>query len=109
MQVLATRSPSLPLSLSTDRRTAKRKECLADVGPFVVPNAQAPELIQPRERSLDDPALSPQAATMCRAAHCDQWPNGAMSATLSNCFRIVAAIRNHAIWAMSGPSTFTVQ
>ena len=39
--------------------TAERKECLVDVGPFVVPDAQTTKLIQPSEGSHDDPLHRP--------------------------------------------------
>jgi hypothetical protein len=36
-----------------------------DVGPFVVADAQIPQLIEPGERPLDDPSPASQAAAMC--------------------------------------------
>jgi hypothetical protein len=48
--------------LPADPRTAKRQECFVDVGPFVVPDAQTAELIQPSNRPLERPSATAQSA-----------------------------------------------
>ena len=101
--------PPLSKGLPANQHASQREKRLMDVGPFVVPDAQATKLIQPCKRALDNPSPASQAAAMCRAAHRDQWPNGAMSQPLSDRPRIVAAIRNNAIWPLSWSSTFTLQ
>jgi hypothetical protein len=57
-----------------------------DVGPLVVPDAQAAVLIQPRERALHHPP--PQAADMLRAAHGHQRENAACSQTRKFTWRL---------------------
>jgi hypothetical protein len=43
----STRQPALPQELPADQRATERKECLVDIGPLVVANAQAAKLIEP--------------------------------------------------------------
>src|SRR5262249_51779464 len=59
--------PTLPQRVPTDQCAPERNARLVDVGPPIVPNAQAAELIQPCERPFDDPPPPSQAAAVCRA------------------------------------------
>ena len=78
------------------QRTAERQERLVDIGPFVIPNAEAPKLIQPGKRALDDPP-PPQAAAVPRAAHGQQRENVARPQTVPNRLGIVAAVAKYRV------------
>jgi hypothetical protein len=62
--------PALPQELPADQRAPQREERLVDVGPPVIPHAQAAKLIEPGKRALDDP---PPPASHSHA-RCGAWP-----------------------------------
>src|SRR4029450_2818524 len=68
-------SPCLAQRLPANQGAPEREERLVDVGPLVVTDAQASELIEPRKRPLHDP---PPATTPLRSTtHRD--PRAAMA------------------------------
>jgi hypothetical protein len=76
------RHPALSQGLPADQRTAEGQERLVDVSPLVIPHAEAPKLVQPRKRALDEPPPPPQATPVLRAAHSEQRQNVAGSQTM---------------------------
>jgi hypothetical protein len=59
--VILTRHPTLPQRTPTDQRTPERQEGFVDVGPLVIPHAQAPKLTEPGKCALHDPSPPAQA------------------------------------------------
>ena len=80
-----------------------------DVGPFVVADAEASELIEPGEGVLHDPAPATHATPMLGAAHGQQGHDVASSKATPNGSRIVAAIPEHTVRPLSGSPPFAVQ
>jgi hypothetical protein len=56
-----------------------------NVGTLFVPNAQAPEMIQPSEGPLHDPAPSPQSAAMLGIALGQLRQNMSVTQLLTDC------------------------
>jgi hypothetical protein len=69
-------------SIPADQSTTQGQECLVKVRPFFVAQAQSPELIQPSERPLDDPAPSAQSAAMFGVALRKKRDNASLTQTL---------------------------
>ena len=80
--------PAQPMkSTPADHRAADRHECLVNVIAFVEARAQASELVQQRDRLLDDVPEKPKAAAVFFAATgitdgyllegVEYWPDGA--------------------------------
>src|SRR5438876_10601690 len=86
------RHPALSQGLPADKRAAEREERLVDVGPFVIPHAETPKLIQPRKCALDHPPPSAQARPMVRTAHGEQRVYPGHPQAVPNCLGVVAAI-----------------
>lgn len=68
-----------------------------DVGAFVVPHAQAAELIQPGEGAFHYPAPSPKAAAVPRSTHGQSREHVAGSQTLTDDLRVIRAVAEHAV------------
>jgi hypothetical protein len=68
-----------------------------DVGPLVVADAQAPELIQPRKRAFHNPAKPGQSAPVPSAAHGEQRVNPTHPQAVPNGLGVVAAIAQHTV------------
>ena len=79
-----------------------------DVGPFVVSDAQATKLVQPSERPLHDPTPPPQAATMPRSAHGQQWEDVAGSKPPSDALRVVGTVAQHAVRTTPRSASFAL-
>src|SRR4029453_7008775 len=86
-----------------------REERFVDGGPLVVADTEAPELIEPGERALDNPPPASQPAAMPGPPHCDQRQNATRSQAASDDRRIVAAVPDHTIWPSPRPSTFALK
>jgi hypothetical protein len=95
--VILTRHPTLPQRMPTDQRAPQRQEGFVDVGPRVVPHAQAPKLIQPGKCAFHDPAPPSQATAMLRSADDHQRENVAGSQTLTDRFCVIRAVAQHAL------------
>ncbi len=89
--------PTFPQGLPADQPAPEREKRLVDVGPPVVPHAEAAELIQPGKRALDDPPPSLQATPVLRAAHGQQRENVAGSQTETDDLRVIRAVAEHAV------------
>ena len=68
-----------------------------DVGPFVIAHAQAAELVQPRERPLDDPPPPAQAGPMLRTAPGEQRVNSTHPQAVPNGRGVVATVAQHTV------------
>ena len=79
-----------------------------DVGPFVVADAQAAKLIQPRKRPLHDPALAAQTTAMLGAAHRPAAAECGGSHTMPNALRVISAIAEHAVGPTPGPPSLAL-
>ena len=80
-----------------------------DVGPFVVANAEASELIEPGKRPLHDPAPPAEVIPVRRAALRDKRENSTGSQSVADRRRIVAAITEHAGWTTARSASFALQ
>ena len=80
-----------------------------DVGPFVVADAEASELIEPGKRPLHDPAPPTEATPVRRAALRDKRENPTGSQSVADRRRIEAAIPEHTVRPLSGSPPFAVQ
>jgi hypothetical protein len=76
---------------------------------FFVAHAQPPELIEPRERPLNDPAPSPQAAAVFGVALRQKRDNASVTQTLSDRFSIVTTVTQHAARTMARASALSLQ
>jgi len=65
----ARRYPRLAQRLPTNQRAPERDERLMDVGPLLIPHAQAAKLTEPREWAFHNPALPAQSTPMRGATH----------------------------------------
>jgi hypothetical protein len=54
----AARDPDRSEKLPANQGTIERQECLVDVGPLVVPNAQAAKVTRPRKRTRGRPTAT---------------------------------------------------
>jgi hypothetical protein len=80
-----------------------------DVGPFVVADAEASELIEPGKRPLHDPAPPTEATPVRRAALRDKRENPTGSQSVADRRLVVAAIPEHTVWPLPRSATFAVQ
>jgi len=63
-----------------------------NVRPFFVAHAQSPELIQPGERPLHDPAPSAQSAAVFGVALCKKGDDASVTQTLPDCLGVITAV-----------------
>jgi len=68
-----------------------------DVGPFVVSDAQAAKLIQPRKCSFHHPAPASQVAAVPRSTHGQQRMNLACAQTITDGRRVIRTIAEDAV------------
>ena len=80
-----------------------------NVGPFVVADAEASELIEPGKRPLHDPAPPAEATPVRRAALRDKRENPTGSQSVADRRRVVAAITEHAGWTTARSASFALQ
>ena len=95
--------------MPADQRAPERKERFVDIGPLVIADAQAPELIQPGKRALNDPPPPTQATAMLRTAHGQQRKNVARSQTSPDNRGVVRAITQHAFRTAPRSSAVALQ
>ncbi len=81
-----------------------------DVGPPVVPDAQAAKLTEPGEGAFHDPSPPAQTTPMLCAAHGQQGHDVTRPQTAPNGSRVVAAIPEHTVRPLprSGSNVFKV-
>jgi hypothetical protein len=89
--------PRLAQRLPANQRAPEREGRRVDVGPLVVADAQATELVEPGKRPFHDPPPPTQATPMLRAAHGQQGRDVTSSETAPNGGRVVAAIPEHTV------------
>jgi hypothetical protein len=89
--------PALAQALPADQRAPERKECLVNIGPLVVADAQAAKLIEPGKCPLDDPPPLAQATPVLGAAHRQPGHDVPRPKTAPNRRRVVAAIPEHTV------------
>ena len=80
-----------------------------NVRAFFVAHAQSPELIQPSERPLHDPAPSAQSATMFCIALRQMRDDESVTQTLPDGFGIVTAVTEHAVRTPARSSALSLQ
>ena len=102
-------SPCLAQRLPANQRAPEGEECLVDVGPLVIPHAQAAKLTEPGKRALHDPPPPAQATPVLGAAHGQQGHDVASSKATPNGSRVVAAIPEHTVWPLPRSAPFAVQ
>lgn len=79
-----------------------------DICPAFPTHSQTAELMQPRERALDNPARGTEAAAVCCIALRQQWSNLPFSKPLAMGLRIVTPVTLHSDRAMAGSATFSL-
>ena len=87
--------PRLAQRLPANQRAPEREERLVDVGPPVVPDAQAAKLTEPGEGAFHDPSPPAQTTPMLCAAHGQQGHDVTRPQTAPNGSRVLAAIPEH--------------
>jgi len=70
-----------------------------DIRSLLIAHAQSPKLIQPGEGPLYYPSPSAQPAAVSSVAHSEQWQNAPFTQTLTDRFRVIAAVSKYAIRA----------
>ena len=95
--------------MPTDQCASEREERLVDVGPLVVPHAQAAKLVQPRKRSLDHPPPPPEATPVPRATPRYERANPTRAQTTPNRLRVVAAIPEYTVRSPARSTAFALK
>jgi len=80
-----------------------------NVRPLFVAHAQSPELIEPRERPLHDPAPSAQATPMFRFASRKRRDDASVTQTLPDRLGIITTVAQHAVRSMARASVLSLQ
>ena len=80
-----------------------------DVGPLVIPDAEAAKLIEPGKRPLHDPPPPAQPTPVLGATHGEQRHDMPRPQTTPNGGRVVAAIPEHTVRPLSRSPPFAVQ
>jgi hypothetical protein len=80
-----------------------------DVGPLVVPHAQAAKLIQPRKRPLDHPPPPPETTPVPRAPPCHERANPTPAQPTPNRLRVVAAIPEYTVRSPARSTAFALK
>ena len=75
-----------------DERTSESEEGLVHIPAAPVTNAQSRKLMQPGERTLNDPAVETQTDAMRRAAFGQEGLNATPAQPWPMCVRVVAAV-----------------
>jgi hypothetical protein len=63
-----------------------------DIRSLLIAHAQSPKLIQPGEGPLHYPSPSAQPAAVSSVAHREQWQKAPFTQTLTDRFRVMAAV-----------------
>src|SRR5262249_6816871 len=101
--------PRAPQRLPANQRAPEREERLVDVGPLVIPHAEAAKLTEPGEGALHDPPPPAQATPMLGAAHGQQGHDMTSPETAPNGGCVVAAISEHTVRPLPWSAPFAVQ
>ena len=80
-----------------------------DVGPLVIPHAQAAKLTEPGKCALHDPPPPAQGTPVRGATHGQQWHDVTSPETAPNSGRVVAAIPEHTGRPLPRSPAFTMQ
>ena len=75
-----------------DQSTPQGQECLVDVGPFFVANAQSAELVEPCEGSFHHPAPSSQSTAMFYVSLGEHRLRWEVKQTLADCLRVITTV-----------------
>jgi hypothetical protein len=94
--------------MPTDQGAPQRQEGFVDVGPLIVPHAEAPKLIQPGKCALHYPAPPSQPTAMLRSADGHQRENVAGSQTLPDRLCVIRAVAEHAAGATPRAASFAL-
>ena len=86
------RYPCLAQRLPTNQRAREREERLVNVGPLLIPHAQAAKLAEPRECAFHNPALPAQSTPMRGATHGEPRHDAPRPQSTPNRRCVVAAI-----------------
>ena len=88
-----------------DKGTADGKECLVDVCPPLIADAQPPELVQPGQGPLHHPAVDAQATAMSSQTLREHWhnPQGAQHFSMGS--RAVGSVSLNSVWSTAWPAT----
>ena len=95
--------------LPANQRAPEREERLVDVGPFVIPHAQAAKLTEPSKCALHDPPPPAQATPVRGATHGQQGHDVTRPETAPNGGRVVAAIPEHTVRPLPRSPPFAMQ
>src|SRR5438067_5429775 len=95
--------PSLPQGTPTDQSAPEREERLVDVGPLVITDAQASELVEPRKRPFHDPPPPAQPTPVRGTTHGDPRYDMPRPQPTTNRRSVVAAIPEHRVRPLPGP------
>src|ERR671926_47259 len=87
-----------------DQGTAEMKEGLMDVRPALVADRQAGILAQPRQRALNDQAMSPQPCAALHALARDAHLDTALAQGEPTARDVVCLVRMHLVRALAGPA-----
>ena len=80
-----------------------------DVGPLVIPQAQAAKLVEPRKRALDDPPPPAEATAVVRAAHRQPRHDVTGPETAPNRVCVVAPVTENTVRTPPRSPAFTLE
>src|SRR6478672_5639498 len=92
-----------------NQRAPEREERLVDVGPFVIPHAQAAKLTEPGKCALHDPPPPAEATPVRGTAHGQPGHDVTSPETAPYGGRVVAAIPEHTVRPLPRSPPFAVQ
>src|SRR5437016_1876406 len=101
--------PNLPQGTPTDQSEPEREERLVVVGPLVITDAQASELVEPRKRPFHVPPPPAQLTPVRGTTHGDPRYDMPRPQPTTNRRSVVAAIPEHRVRPLPGPPAFAVQ
>jgi hypothetical protein len=78
--------------IPADESASKGQECLVDVGPLFVSDAQAAKLIQPSERPFHHPSPLAQSTAVFSVAFCEARYDVAGTKSSPDCLRVITTV-----------------
>src|SRR5436190_5443259 len=108
-RVYSSRPPGLAQRLPANQRAPEREERLVDVGPLVIPDAEAAKLIQPGQRPRHDPPPPAQPAPVPGATHGEPRHDLPSPQSTPNRRRVVATIPKHTVRPLPRSPAFAAQ
>src|SRR3954464_2458959 len=103
--ILRTPNKMRSQGLPTDQRAGERHKRLVNLWSSLISDTQLAKLMQPRDRSLDHPAIHPKAAAMFRVSLRQHWLNSSLPQLQTVRLRIIGPVTLHPFGPLPGSAT----